>query len=171
MGVVVAFSPMLLRRTPPSVLAALGQSRQQPAQQNPQLLTFVFACPALLTTPSRPRAAPTPSSPLRCPTPLLTPALPHPLLTPALSLPPPPGRSDGLSFSPNCTHQPKFGSMLVRAGWHPLSVCLAGWKQDCKPGRAPTKSCFRHCIHTAPKAESGSKVRLPGWEAVVLRLS
>lgn len=60
MGVVVAFSSMLLRRTPPSVLAALGQSRQQPAQRNPQLLTFAFACPALLTTPS---------SPLRCPSP------------------------------------------------------------------------------------------------------
>lgn len=49
------------------------------------------------------------------------------------------GHSDSLSCSKNCTHQSKLGSMLRKGGWHPLSV-TAGWKWDCKPGRAITHS-------------------------------
>ena len=160
----LTFSPMLLRRTPPSVLAALGQSRQQPAQRNPQLLTSACArhslrCPSHHPLP--PLRCPHPTSPLRCPTPSSPPRCPSPHHLGVLTD----------SVFPKTAHM----NQNLAACWGGLGaipyLSVTGWKRDYKPGRAPAKSCFRHCIHMAPKAESGSEVRLPGWEAVVLRLS
>lgn len=96
MGVVVAFSPMLLQRTP--LLSWQLQVKAANSLLNGTLSFSPLPLPALPSSPPPPHpcaaptpsspAVPTPSSPLSCPTPLLTPALPPPPPHPC-AFPPP----------------------------------------------------------------------------------